>query len=136
LENGKTGIVRDLRSDGGIGFGSTEFIVMRADRAGAAYAYCLARFDGFRRNAQAGMSGASGRQRAATDNVSAFQVGIPPAGDDVFRVFEETAWPMLELVGQLGRTNELLAAARDLLLPRLTSCDASIVASAPLEEVD
>lgn len=128
LENGKTGIVRGLTSPDGVGFGSTEFIVMRAARAGSAFAYCLARLPEFRRHAEGGMSGASGRQRTRTDTVSGFELGLPP-DDLLFQRFEQAAWGMLELVGALAQANSRLAASRDLLLPRLISGELSAEAA-------
>lgn len=126
LENGKTGLVRDLPGDG-VGFGSTEFIVMRGAYAGPAFTYCLARYDPFRAHAQGSMSGATGRQRARTESVRLFELAVPPR--DLLDLFEATAWPMLELVGRLGVANRHLAASRDLLLPRLISGELSVVAA-------
>lgn len=120
LENGKTGLVRGLSELGGVGFGSTEFIVMRGDRVGPAFTYCLSRQPDFRLAAQQSMSGASGRQRAKTDSVASFQLALP-ANDALFAAFEKVAWPMLEMVGHIGAANQRLAASRDLLLPRLMS---------------
>lgn len=125
LENGKTGLVRNLPGPDGVGFGSTEFIVMRGGRVGPAFSYCLSRLPAFREHARMSMSGASGRQRARTANVADFSIAIPPV-NNLFEGFEKAAWPMLELVGQIGLTSERLAAARDLLLPRLTSGQLSI----------
>jgi type I restriction enzyme S subunit len=127
LENGKTGLVRDL--PGGVGFGSTEFIVMRGARAGSAFAYCLARSEPFRANAVTGMSGASGRQRARTDSVSAFMLPTPP-GSELFDQFETAAAPMFEAVGHYAKANSTLAASRDHLLPRLISGQLSVDAAA------
>ncbi|NGM51921.1 restriction endonuclease subunit S [Caulobacter sp. 602-2] len=126
LENGKTGLVRNL--PGGVGFGSTEFIVMRGERSGPAFAYCLSRLPRFRDHAQSSMSGASGRQRARTESVETYTMAIPASNDPLDR-FESTAWPMLELVGKLGSMNERLAASRDLLLPRLISGQLSVDAA-------
>jgi type I restriction enzyme S subunit len=125
LENGKTGLVRGLAELGGVGFGSTEFIVMRGDRAGPAFTYCLSRQPDFRLAAQQSMSGASGRQRAKTDSVASFTLALP-ADDALFAAFEKVAWPMLEMVGHLGAANQRLAASRDLLLPRLMSGGLSV----------
>jgi type I restriction enzyme S subunit len=127
LENGKTGLVQDLPEPGGVGFGSTEFIVMRGRKAGAAFTYCLARLPAFREHARSSMSGASGRQRARTESVALFELARPPA--DLTARFEAVAWPMLELAGRLGRTNEHLATSRDLLLPRLISGQLSVEAA-------
>lgn len=126
LENGKTGLVRHLPGPDGVGFGSTEFIVMRGGRAGPAFSYCLSRLPAFRKHARMSMSGASGRQRARTDSVANFPIAVPPT-NDLFEWFEKAAWPMLELVGQIGLSSERLAAARDLLLPRLISGQLSVV---------
>lgn len=125
LENGKTGLVRNLSGPGSVGFGSTEFIVMRGGRAGPAFSYCLSRLPAFREHARMSMSGASGRQRARTNSIADFPLTIPPA-NNLFDQFEKAAWPMLELVGQIGLSNKQLAAARDLLLPRLISGQLSV----------
>lgn len=123
LENGKTGLVRGLPGDG-VGFGSTEFIVMRGKRAGPAFTYLLARHDAFRSHAQKSMSGATGRQRARTESVKTFSFASPPQA--LLDRFEAVAWPMLELVGRLGESNKRLAASRDLLLPRLIAGDLEV----------
>ncbi|MFH3481146.1 restriction endonuclease subunit S [Xanthobacter variabilis] len=125
LENGKTGLVRNLPGPDGVGFGSTEFIVMRGGRAGPAFTYCLSRLPAFRDHARMSMSGATGRQRARTDSVADFAIAIPPT-NNLFDRFEKAAWPILELVGQIGSSNKRLAAARDLLLPRLISGQLSV----------
>jgi len=125
LENGKTGLVRNLPGPDGVGFGSTEFIVMRGGRAGPAFTYCLSRLPAFRDHARMSMSGATGRQRARTDSVADFPIAVPPT-NDLFDRFEKAAWPILDLVGQIGLSSERLAAARDLLLPRLISGQLSV----------
>lgn len=128
LENGKTGLVRDLPGVEGVGFGSTEFIVMRGARSGPAFTYCLSRLSGFRDHARSSMSGATGRQRARTESVETFTMALPHT-DATLQQFERAAWPMLELVGMLGNMNERLAASRDLLLPRLISGQLSVEAA-------
>lgn len=128
LENGKTGLVRDLPGVNGVGFGSTEFIVMRGERSGPAFAYCLSRLPGFRDHARSSMSGATGRQRARTESVENYAMAVP-ASNDLLGRFESASWPMLELTGKLGSMNERLAASRDLLLPRLISGQLSVEAA-------
>ena len=135
LENGKTGLVRHLPGPDGIGFGSTEFIVMRGGRAGPAFSYCLARLPAFREHARLSMSGASGRQRARTESVAQFTIAIPPT-NNLFERFEKVASPMLELAGQIGLSSERLAAARDILLPRLISGPLLIMPTERELEVD
>ena len=126
LENGKTGLVRGLPDDG-VGFGSTEFIVMRGRRAGPAFTYLLARHEAFRFHAQKSMSGATGRQRARTESLRTFSFVNP--SKQILDSFDALTWPMLELVGQLGEANKRLAASRDLLLPRLISGDLPVAAA-------
>jgi type I restriction enzyme S subunit len=126
LENGKTGLVRGLPGDG-LGFGSTEFIVMRGRKAGPVFCYLLARHDAFREHARRSMSGASGRQRARTESLRTYQLHVPPA--DLLRQFERIAWPLLEFSGSLGVANKRLAASRDLLLPRLISGEFSVASA-------
>lgn len=124
LENGKTGLVRGLPGQDGIGFGSTEFIVMRGETAGPAFTYCLARQPSFRDNARNSMSGATGRQRARTESLASLAMPVPAL--DLLRRFDAVVWPMLELVGFLGTANVKLGASRDLLLPRLISGQLSV----------
>ncbi len=126
LENGKTGLVRKLPGDG-IGFGSTEFIVMRGQDAGPAFCYQLARSPAFREHARRSMSGASGRQRARTESLRTYELNIPPLA--LLERFERAAWPLLELSGSLGEANKRLASSRDLLLPRLISGELSVTAA-------
>jgi len=124
LENGKTGLVRSLPGQDGIGFGSTEFIVMRGEAAGPAFVYCLARQPSFRDNARNSMSGATGRQRARTESLASFAMPVPALS--ILRQFDAMVWPMLELVGSLGAANAKLASSRDLLVPRLISGQLSV----------
>lgn len=119
LENGKTGLVRDLPGGAAVGFGSTEFIVMRGLLAGPAFTYLLARLPSFREKARISMSGATGRQRARVEFIRAYQFPAPP--NALLGEFERLAWPMLQLSGKLGAANRSLCDSRDLLLPRLIS---------------
>lgn len=82
LENGKTAQVRGLGT-GVIGWGSTEFIVMRAkpEVVDADFVYLLARDPGFREYAIQQMTGTSGRQRVPTESIASFQVSLPPLGE-------------------------------------------------------
>ena len=70
LENGKTAYIDTLK-DGEIGFGSTEYIVLRAKEglSNSHFLYYFARSDTFRDVAIASMTGSSGRQRVQTEVV-------------------------------------------------------------------
>ena len=78
LENGK--IAQFLRSEGSVGFGSTEFFVFRArpDVSDPAYVYYLASTDAIRKPAEKSMSGASGRQRADLASIINLEINAPP----------------------------------------------------------
>jgi type I restriction enzyme S subunit len=88
LENGKTSQVRGL-GDNVVGWGSTEFIVMRArpEVADADFVYLLARDPSFREYAIQQMTGTSGRQRVPVDALSEFEVRLPPL-DEQRRIAE------------------------------------------------
>lgn len=82
LENGKTAQVRNL-GNGVIGWGSTEFIVLRA-RHGITdenFVYHVAREPEFREYAIKQMTGSSGRQRVQIDALSDFIVNLPPLNE-------------------------------------------------------
>lgn len=119
LENGKTALV-DILEPGEVGWGSTEFIVMRPkDPIPAAYAYLLARSEDFRAHAVQSMSGTSGRQRVQT----AALAGYPTAhgNTEVYKAFEQVIAPDFDLISANRRESAKLAEVRDYLLPRLLS---------------
>ena len=79
LENGKTAFV-DILQDGEVGFGSTEFIVMRA-RDGISdpqFIYYLATSPAFRNVAIKSMVGSSGRQRVQQGVLDDLELVVPP----------------------------------------------------------
>jgi|LSQX01.3.fsa_nt_gb type I restriction enzyme S subunit len=79
LENGKTAFV-DVLDDGEIGFGSTEFIVLR-ERCGISdkdYVYYLTISQVFRNTAIRSMVGSSGRQRVQQSVLDEMELFVPP----------------------------------------------------------
>ena len=118
LENGKTGFVQCL-SNGEVGRGSTEFIVLRGRYLGPEYTYLLAREDAFRQHAIKSMSGSSGRQRVRTECFDSYLLAVSPF--TVMERFSEVTAPMFQLVATLADQNVVLREVRDLLLPRLVS---------------
>ena len=79
LENGKTAQVRFL-NDGEVGFGSTEYIVLRAKErvSDSDYIYYLSTSPKFREIAIQSMIGSSGRQRVQQDVLEKAELHIPP----------------------------------------------------------
>jgi type I restriction enzyme, S subunit len=84
LENGKTAQVRNL-GNGVVGWGSTEFIVLRAKpgQTHPNFVYLLARDPIFRDFAIQQMTGTSGRQRVPVEAVSNFELALPPLDEQV-----------------------------------------------------
>lgn len=78
LENGKTAFV-DILDDGEVGFGSTEFIVMRAKEgiSDSQFVYYLATSPAFRNIAIKSMVGSSGRQRVQQSVLDELELRVP-----------------------------------------------------------
>ena len=119
LENGKTAFVDFLR-DGQVGWGSTEYIVLRP-RAPLPeeYAYCLARSAEFREFAIQSMTGTSGRQRVPAESLAHFRVAVPPRL--IAEAFGRAVRPRFARVSAAVHESRTLAALRDALLPKLIS---------------
>jgi len=113
LENGK--IARFRPSDEtSIGFGSTEFIVIRGKDGVTTddFAYYLTKWDEFRQFAIAQMTGSSGRQRVPANSLAGFEATVPPIPDqqriaDVLGTLDDK----IELNRRMNRTLEKMAAA-------------------------
>lgn len=134
LENGKTALVQGLEGDA-VGWGSTEFIVMRpAGDTALAYPYCAARSSDFRDEAIASMTGSSGRQRADAGRIKSVDAVIPPR--EIMTEFSSMTDPMIGKIAVLSSENQTLAALRDSLLPKLMSGELRVgEARAQIEEV-
>ncbi len=119
LENGKTAYVDFLPHDR-IGWGSTEYIVMRPmPPLPNEFAYCLARSAGFREFAIQNMTGTSGRQRVPAQVLSQFLFPSPP--ESIAARFGKVVQPLFARASEAVRESRTLAALRDALLPKLVS---------------
>ena len=119
LENGKTALVQSLAT-GTVGWGSTEFIVLRAvPPVPPEYTYLLARDDGFREHAIQSMTGTSGRQRVQVDALAPYSLPGPPA--EFWNEFSALVSPLFARIEVNRRESLALAAQRDALLPGLVS---------------
>ena len=119
LENGKTAYV-DFLSDGKIGWGSTEYIVLRPKSPlPSGFAYCLARSPGFREFAIQNMTGTSGRQRVPAKALSQFMLSSP--SERVAASFGRVVQPLLARASKAVCESRYLATMRDELLPKLMS---------------
>jgi type I restriction enzyme S subunit len=119
LENGKTAFV-DFLQDGQVGWGSTEYIVLRPKAPlPEEYAYCLARSAEFREFAIQSMTGTSGRQRVPAGSLAHFRVAVPPKA--TAEVFGRAVKPRFARASAAVRESRTLTALRDVLLPKLIS---------------
>ena len=119
LENGKTAFVQSLPDDT-VGWGSTEFIVMRSiPPVPPEYTCLLARNPRFRAHAIQSMTGTSGRQRARIESLATYPLPFPPA--DTWAAFDLMVQPLFAKIRTANERTHTLAAQRDALLPRLVS---------------
>ncbi len=117
LENGKTCLVSLLDNDE-VGFGSTEFIVMRGKKKPLpAFISFLSRSEYFRKYAIMNMVGTSGRKRVDAKQLELISIPIPP--ENLLDRFEEMIQPYFEKMTLNTKENQELASLRDWLLPML-----------------
>jgi len=106
MENGKMAVVPEVRN--GIGFGSTEFHVLRAlSGVNAKYIYYYLSSQAFRREAEHNMSGAVGQRRVTTPYLSACDVPLPPTNEQ-----HRIVTKIEELFSELDKGIENLKTAR------------------------
>ena len=119
LENGKTAYV-DFLADGEVGWGSTEFIVLRP-KVGLPlpFAYFLCRHPEFRAFAISQMAGTSGRQRVPNDCFGSYKVVKPSVL--IAEAFGKQTTQFMRQIKSLDEESKTLAGLRDALLPRLLS---------------
>lgn len=119
LENGKTCFV-DFLSSNKVGWGSTEYIVLRPKPPlPPELAYFLARTEAFRAHAISNMTGTSGRQRVPASSFNLYQLILPP--DETAQCFGELARIMLSKMKVNDQESDSLTAIRVTLLPKLIS---------------
>ncbi|MFX1680886.1 restriction endonuclease subunit S [Mitsuaria sp. CC2] len=120
LENGKSAYV-DFLDDLETGWGSTEFIVLRAKPVLPQYgAYLLARHEPFRQFAIQAMTGTSGRQRVELSRLTQFPLALPP-DSTIAGAAEATLLALQSRIAANDEQAKGLAELRDTLLPRLIS---------------
>lgn len=129
LENGKTAYVDFLRDDD-IGWGSTEYIVMRPKHPlPSEFAYLLARSGRFRDFAIQNMSGTSGRQRVPASSLWGFEVPSPSASVGV--EFGRVVRLLFGRARSAVDESRSLAVLRDTLLPKLVSGELRVPGQGP-----
>ena len=118
LENGKTAYMQSL-ADNEVGWGSTEFIVMRT-KSGvpSTFAYLLARHPQFREHAIKSMTGTSGRQRVQSDSLLRYNVAVP-SSREIWQAFGHMTEPLFALIKANEEEILTLTMLKNTLLPKL-----------------
>lgn len=102
FENGKAGIARGLKN--GIGFGSSEFYVLRpTDALLSAWVFMCAATPAFRTWATPQMTGTGGLQRVPRSVVESYQIPIPPLATQQ------------QIIDEIEAEQTLVAANRELI---------------------
>jgi type I restriction enzyme S subunit len=126
LENGKTAFV-DFLAEGEVGWGSTEFIVLRPNgEIPPLFAYLLARTDEFRSFAIRQMMGSSGRQRVPAESLSKYMLITPEENSPVFHALGHLTTPLFNRIRMAMENSRNLGRIRDILLPQLMTGDISV----------
>lgn len=117
LENGKTAFV-DFLNDNQVGWGSTEYIVLRPKQPiPPEFAYFLARDNRFRTMAIQSMTGSSGRQRVQLASVQNFLLSLAPM--PILEAFGRFVRDLLKLSKKNAEESFTLSELRDYLIPHL-----------------
>ncbi len=109
MQNGKSAIVDNLID--GIGFGSTEFHVLRP-KSGIAkeWLFHFIRTNEFRKRAADHFTGSAGQQRVPAEFVENSLIPIPPTYDDQIRIVNEIAIKMAQIEKMRQATDRQLEA--------------------------
>ena len=125
LQNGKTAWVDFLKEDE-VGFGSTEFIVLRENNnIRFPFIACLAKDDSFRAHCMQSMVGSSGRQRVQNACFDSYHLALPK-GDVLKDMFTDLTKPNFKKMTNNKLESESLTKLRDTLLPKLISGELQI----------
>lgn len=132
LENGKTALLSRLE-EGEVGFGSTEFIILRGKNFPLfGFASCLSRSESFRQFAIANMTGTSGRKRIDAKVLETYSLAIPPK--DLLVKYEETVSSFFKNMTVNSIENDELSDLRDWLLPMLMNGQVTVKPSTESQE--
>lgn len=125
LENGKTGLISLLNHDE-VGFGSTEFIILRGKKKKlSSFGALLARSTYFREYAIKNMTGTSGRKRVNADIIENLPLALPP--EKILSDFENLIKSFFEIQTANVKENQELEKLRDWLLPMLMNGQVTVM---------
>jgi len=110
FENGKGALVRNLKN--GVGFGSTEFHVIRAGKSVIPdYIFYHTRLYNFRGRGRQNMTGSAGQQRVPTDFIETYKFPLPPLPQQrciaaILSTWDEAITKTRQLITQLQQRNK------------------------------
>jgi type I restriction enzyme S subunit len=114
MENGKAAIARDLMS--GIGFGSTEFHVIRRDsKVTTEWIYYFLRQKSFRRLAEMNMTGTAGQKRVPKAFLENTKIPVPPI--DVQNRIVARIQELMQRIEYIRRLHDSSIKRTELILP-------------------
>jgi len=123
MQNGKGAIARNLVN--GLGFGSTEFHVLRAGPlVTPEWLFALVRLAWFRRQAESSFTGTAGQQRVPADFLARYEIGCPPI--DLQRKFAKAVVHIQEWVHQKDRSRKGIEDLFAVLLHRAFTGDLTV----------
>jgi type I restriction enzyme S subunit len=117
FENGKGAYLNQLETD--IGFGTTEFIVLRArQEIDPAFLFEVTRLHAFRQLGAIAMTGAAGQQRIPSSFVKEFQFGLPPRDEQqkILAYIESEPRSIDEAIERATREIDLIREYRERLI--------------------
>lgn len=117
MENGKSAVVNDLKN--GIGFGSTEFHVIRVTKAiNVFYLHYFVRQLSFRKKAEHQMRGAVGQKRVPPEFIANYTIPLPPLPEQhrIVAKIEELFSDLDEGIASLKKAKEQLKTYRQSVL--------------------
>jgi type I restriction enzyme, S subunit len=124
LENGKAAYVNFL-NEGEVGWGSTEFIVMRSKgNLHPLFTYALAKNRSFRDYAEGCLVGSSGRQRVEINHLFNFDIVIPQK--EIIKEFNSVMESIEPKLHSNFMQIRILERMRDTLLPKLISGEVQV----------
>lgn len=118
FENGKCAVMRDLAE--GVGFGTTELIVLRPkpDQAVSEYLFYLLSSEPFRVLGESEMYGAGGQKRVSDNFVQNFRIAFPPVPEqkEIAAFLDHEAARIDALIEEQQRLIELLKEKRQAVI--------------------
>ena len=120
FENGKLGIATDLKN--GVGFGSSEFYVLRPhENLSAEWLYYYLNRETFRVEGAARMSGAVGHRRVTKEFIETYPIPLPPLSEQQ---------RIVNLLGKLQSSSESMVAIQSKKIVALENLKRSLLSQA------